>query len=107
MAEGEPEADRDRALAIGHQLARGVVDSGDVISVERMAHTKRVCRDAEADSEDTSRSEAVVPRRNNARQKEPADDVQGSHEARHPGDGCQLPAAQRTAKPSDPGGRIT
>ena len=34
VAEGEEEPGAQRALAVGHQLAGGVVDGGDVIGVE-------------------------------------------------------------------------
>jgi len=38
VADGEPEADRDGTLAVRHQLARGVVDGGDVVGVEGVPH---------------------------------------------------------------------
>ena len=55
VAEGEPEADRQRPLALGHQLAGGVVDGGDVVGVEGVPHAEGVGGDAEADAEDLAR----------------------------------------------------
>ena len=60
--EGEPEADRQRALALGHQLAGGVVDRGDVVGVEGVPHPQGVGGDAEADAEDLMRADLVVVR---------------------------------------------
>ena len=48
VPEGEPEADRQRPLALGHQLAGGVVDGGDVVGVEGVPHAERVRGDARA-----------------------------------------------------------
>src|ERR1700709_2751499 len=47
----EEEADAERALAVGHELAGGVVDGGDVVDVERVAHAEHVRGDADADAE--------------------------------------------------------
>ena len=54
VAEGEPEADRERLAAgvVGEQLARGVVDRGDVVGVEGVAQAEGVGQDADADGED-------------------------------------------------------
>ncbi len=38
MANGEKEPGSQRTLAISHQLAGHVVDGGDVVGVERVAH---------------------------------------------------------------------
>jgi hypothetical protein len=40
MAEREPEAHRDRALALLHELARDIVDGGDVIGIDPVAQAK-------------------------------------------------------------------
>ena len=42
MAEREEQADADRALAFLHQLARDVVDGGDMVGVDRMAQPEHV-----------------------------------------------------------------
>ena len=39
-------------LAVGHQLAGGVVDGGDVVGVEGVPHAEGVGGDAQADAED-------------------------------------------------------
>ena len=39
-------------LPVGHQLAGGVVDGGDVVGVEGVPHAERVRRHAEPDAED-------------------------------------------------------
>ena len=41
-----------RAGLVGEQLARGVVDRGDVVGVEGVAQAERVGQDADADGED-------------------------------------------------------
>ena len=46
VPEREEEADAERPLAVGHQLARGVVDRADVVGVERVAQAERVGGDA-------------------------------------------------------------
>ena len=42
MAQREEETDPDRPLAVLHELARDVVDRGDVIGVDRMPQAERV-----------------------------------------------------------------
>ena len=42
VAEREEEPDGDRALAVLHELARGVVDGGDVVRVDRVAQAEGV-----------------------------------------------------------------
>ena len=60
VAQGEPEADRQRALPLGHQLAGGVVDGGDVVGVEGVPHAERVGGHAQPDAEDLARADLVV-----------------------------------------------
>ena len=48
VAEREEEAAADRPLAVGHQLARCVVDRGDVVGVERVAGAERPGRERHA-----------------------------------------------------------
>ncbi len=40
MANGEPEADGQRALAVLHQFAGYIIDSGDMVRVHGMAQTQ-------------------------------------------------------------------
>ena len=47
VAEREEEADAERALAVLEELARRVVDRGDVVGVERVAQAERVSERAE------------------------------------------------------------
>ena len=75
VAEREPEADGQRPLAVGHQLAGGVVDRRDVVGVEGVPQPERVRGDAEPDAEDL-RAERVVVRGDEREQRDPADDVQ-------------------------------
>ena len=42
MTEREEQADRNRPLAGLHQLARHIVDGGDVIGIDRVAQAERV-----------------------------------------------------------------
>jgi hypothetical protein len=79
MAEREPEADRQRALAVGHQLAGGVVDRGDVVGVKRVAHAQRVRGDPESDAEHLPARRQVLWR-HDGDERAPADDVQGRDE---------------------------
>ena len=81
MAEREEEADAQRPLAVGHQLAGRVVDGGDVIGIEGVAHPERVGRDADADAEDAG-AELEVLRRDEPEQQSEADDVQGDDDER-------------------------
>ncbi len=43
--------DRDRPLAVRHELAGGVVDRGNVIGIERVPHAQRVRRQTEPDAQ--------------------------------------------------------
>ena len=60
VSERKPETDGHRFLAVRYQLPSGVVDSGDVIGVESMAHAERVRRDTESDAEDTAFDRVVA-----------------------------------------------
>ena len=72
VAEAEPEADAHRALAVGHQLAGGVVDGRDVVGVEGVPHAEGVRREAEADAEDRA-ADLVVVRGDDPDQQPPAE----------------------------------
>ena len=54
VPEREEEADAERPLAVGHQLARRVVDRRDVVGVEGVAQPERVGGDADAEPEDAA-----------------------------------------------------
>src|SRR5437868_6196612 len=83
MPEREPEADAEGTLALGHQLARGVVDGRDVVGIERVAQPQRVRGQPEPDREPTGRAQAIVMRRDQHDQDEEAQYVQADHRARH------------------------
>ncbi len=82
VAQREPEADRQRALALAHQLAGGVVDGGDVVGVEGVPHAERVRGEPHAGAEDLA-ADVVVLGRDDREQGEPADHVQREDEAAH------------------------
>ncbi len=103
VAEGEEEPDRQRPLAVGHQLAGGVVDRGDVVGVEGVAQTQGVGGDPEADAEHLAVGpEVVVPRGDDRDQSEPADHVQPDDDAGHAGHARPLPWAERPADAGEP-----
>ena len=54
--------DAHRPLAFGHQLARRVVDRGDVVGVERVPQPERVGRQPEPDGEHARAAERVAVR---------------------------------------------
>ena len=72
MAHGEPEADRFGPLAVGHQLAGGVVDGGDVVGVERVPQSEEVGGDAQPHTEYLGAG-AIVVRRDDEHQHREAD----------------------------------
>ena len=49
VAEREEEADRDRPLALLHQLARDIVDRGDVIGIDRVAQAEAIGQQGRAE----------------------------------------------------------
>ena len=51
VPERKPVPETERALALVHQLARGVIDRGDVIRVEGVAQTQRVREACDSDSQ--------------------------------------------------------
>ena len=91
MAEGEPEPDGHRPLALGHQLAGGVVDRGDVVGVEGVPHAQRVRGQPETEAEDLGLAHLVVLRDHDADQHAPAEDVQQQDERRHADDRSPFP----------------
>ena len=51
MPEREEEADRDRPLALLHQLARHIVDRGDMVGIDRMAQPEAIGQHRGADQD--------------------------------------------------------
>src|SRR5262249_22962404 len=83
VTEGEEEADRQRPLALAHQLARGVVDRRDVVGVEGVPHAQGVGQDPGAEPEDLRGGDVIVPAYRGG-QHRPAQDVQPDDRPRHP-----------------------
>jgi hypothetical protein len=75
VSEREEEADTQRPLAIGHQLAGCVVDRGDVIGVKRVPEPERVSGQSRANRQPTGSSQAVVMRRDKREKQEEAERV--------------------------------
>ena len=67
MAEREEEADRDRPLAVLHQLAGDVVDRRDVVGVDRMPQPERVGEKRRAEQHRVARGRRRAPRPRPAR----------------------------------------
>src|SRR5947209_10471926 len=86
MPHGEPEADRLGPLAVGHQLARGVVDGGDVVRVEGMPQPEEIRGGAQTHTEYLGAG-AIVMRRNDEYQYRESDHM---HERDHAEQGTDL-----------------
>lgn len=93
VAQREPEADRDRAPAVGQLLAGGVVDGGDVVGVEGVPHADGVGGEAQAQPEHPASDTGQLGGRNEGGQDPPAGDVKHEDEPRHAEDGPQLGAS--------------
>ena len=84
VPEREEEADRERALAVGHQLARGVVDRADVIGVEGVAQPERVGGDPHSEPEDRAAAQPRSSGDDDREQDPEADHVQPEDHGGHP-----------------------
>ena len=104
VPEAEPEADAHRALALGHQLAGGVVDGGDVVGVEGVPHAEGVRREAEADAEHLA-ADVVAVRGDDAHEQAPPEQVQEEHEAQRPDQAGLLARGEAPAGGPVEGGR--
>lgn len=105
VAEREPEPDRDRPLAVGHQLAGGVVDRGDVVGVEGVPHTKRVRGHPKADPERLG-TDLVVPRHHEQEQDAERHHVQrGDHSQKTGGTDGVLAPPTKSGGHLGPGGQ--
>ena len=82
VAEGEEVADAERALAVVDQLAGGVVDGGDVVGVEGVAHAQGVGQHAGPEAEDLVRADVVVAA-DGRRQHGPAEHVEADDQPGH------------------------
>ncbi len=106
VAEGEPEADRDRALAVRHELAGGVVDGGDVVRVEGVPHTEGVRGQPQPDAEQLRRRHVVVVRDDQGEQHAPAEHGEEQDGQGHPDDRDPLgPGQARGRTPAQRRGR--
>ena len=102
VAEGEEEADRQRPVAVGHQLAGRVVDRRDVVGVEGVPHAQGVRGEADAEAERLL-ADAVVVRRDEGGEGEPAEDVQSDDHRGHRRDAEPFAPGQREANPPERG----
>src|ERR1022692_763177 len=100
MADREEEADRERSLAVADKLAGGVVDRGDVISVERVPHPQRVGEYAGAHPEHLVPAEVIVAA-DGGREPSPAEHVQADHRAGHTADSAPLAGGERCPDPGE------
>ena len=98
VPEREEEPDAERPLALAHELARGVVDRGDVVGVEGVAQPQRVGRDPHPETEHAAGTEAVVVRHYDRQQQEEADDVQADDDR---GEHRRSPPLRRRQRRSD------
>ena len=101
MAEAEPEARAQRGLPFADELARGVVDRGDVVGVERVARAEQERGHPEPHAEDPGVADLVVLGRDQEKQHAPADCVQGEDERTHADHGTAVCTAPATG-----GGRV-
>jgi hypothetical protein len=95
MTEREPEADGDRLLAIGEQLARRVVDRGDVVGIERVPHAEHIGRHTHSDAEYAGVSQVVGGWRHQPQQRAPPEHMQHSDDPAHADDAEPLTPAAR------------
>jgi hypothetical protein len=100
VAEGEPEAHRERPpaarrAAVGEQLAGGVVHRGDVVGVEGVPQAEAVGQQADADAEHLAVAEAQVGRGDRAEEDAEAHDVQQHDDGAHRQQGDPLGPVQR------------
>jgi hypothetical protein len=96
MTEREPEPDRHRSGLLFHQLAGGVVDRGNVINIEGMAHAEGVRGDAQPDSERLA-AERQVLWGNQHEQQSKADHMKPHDDGDHPGDPAPFAGSQGIA----------
>jgi hypothetical protein len=94
VPEREEEPDAQRPLAVVHELARRVVDGGDVVGVEGVAQPEGVRREPHAGGEGATGAEAEVVRHDDAEEQAEADHVQrddrsGQAARTRPLDRCQ------------------
>ena len=104
VPEREEEADAQRPLALAHQLARRVVDRGDVVGVERVAQAERVGGDARGRGRRprSRRARSGAARRARAGGQE-ADDVQAHDRGRERAGAAPLGRRQRRLDPRPSG----
>jgi hypothetical protein len=93
----EEEPDAERPLALLHELARRVVDRGDVIGVEGVAHAEGVGGQADARREGAAGAEAEVVRDDDPEEQPEADDVQADDGGGQAAGACPLRRAEGAA----------
>ncbi len=100
VPEREEEADADRPLALGHQLAGRVVDRADVVGVEGVAKAERVGGEAEADGEEAAAAEREVLRGDQREEQKAANRVQAADDEGHGADRAPLCGREPRADPA-------
>ena len=84
VAQREEEADRNRALALLHQLARYIVDGSDMVGIKGMPQPECVGQDTDADREHgVIAAKVIVLGGNQAEQDPEAEDVQEDDKTGH------------------------
>jgi hypothetical protein len=102
VAQGEEEPHAERALVVVDQLARGVVDGGDVIGVERVAHPEGVGQYARADTEGFGPIDMEVAAQG-CTQHAPPEDMQSDDGECHPTETRPLLGGETVTDAGEPG----
>ena len=95
VSERKPETDAQRPLARSHQLARGVVDRGDVIRIERVSQPQRVRGDPNPERQHPRLARVVPAWPAEREQPDEAEPMQADHRRGHRHQGPPLATAQR------------
>jgi hypothetical protein len=103
VAEREEVAHAQRALTVVDQFARRVVDGGDVVGVERMAHTECVGQHSRAHAERLGAVDVEVTTQGCA-QHAPAEDIEPDDGERHPPEARPLLRCEAVADTGQPRG---
>src|SRR6266566_9068204 len=107
MAEREEEPPAQRPLSVRHEFARGVVDAGDVVGVERVPEAEEPRGDGHAEPHAQARAATLAPvvevvRHHDQQVDAPARRVQRQDEPEHRDDVPSLTAGKIRAHPPQP-----
>src|ERR1700744_2144972 len=101
MAQREEESDSKGKLPVTHQLAGGVVDGGDVVGVECVAHTQGVGSESDADTKCLA-AESQTGGVDDEHQGHPANEMQCDYHRQHGPEARPFRGCQRAAEPRPP-----